>query len=665
MAFYNVPIAFDIETSSTLNEAGEKVGVMYHWQMAIYDYVFTGRTWQEWLFFLDDLAEAFNTSQEQRIIIYVHNLSMEFQFFRHWVNIDSVFAIDERRPAKVVLTNGIEFRCSYLLSNYSLEKVGEHLRKPIKKLIGSLDYDLLRSPITPLTEAEKNYCVNDVLIITEYIQECIEDEGGEIVKIPLTSTGYVRRYCRRSTIGNKENYTNVKYTKLMEKLRLQPNEFLLQNQVFAGGFTHTNYRWSGITAYNVASYDFTSSYPAVLLTYRFPMGRGEKIDRMTGKEFYHNLRNYCCIFILDLWNVTPKIEYENIISFSKCIKCVDYVTNNGRVVSASHIRIAVTEIDYKAYKQFYNWDRMAVSEFYRYEKDYLPTPLVKAILKLYKDKTELKGIEGKEAELMHSKEMLNACYGMMVTNIIRPEYYFENGEWCETPHEPDLNEEIEKYNKSKSRFLFYLWGVFCTSAARYNLYSAIVECGGDDYIYSDTDSVKIVNAEKHKHYFEKYNKWVCDRMDIAMAHHGITDYVPCNIKGEKKPIGVWDYEGIYDRFKALRSKAYMTEKNGKLSITISGVKKKNGVEYIQSLGVDPFELFTDDFVFPEKGTGKQTLIYIDEPRHGTMVDYLGNVYEYFEHSAIHFSGCEYHLNRSAEYLDFLLNRVIKSYRGRM
>ena len=71
------------------------------------------------------------------------------------------------------------------------------------------------------------------------------------------------------------------------------------------------------------------------------------------------------------------------------------IVNNGRLVSAKRIRITLTEQDYNIIKVFYKSEHFGVSNFRRYKKSYLPTPLVKSILKLYSDKTTLKGVEGR------------------------------------------------------------------------------------------------------------------------------------------------------------------------------------------------------------------------------------------------------------------------------
>ena len=102
-------------------------------------------------------------------------------------------------------------------------------------------------------------------------------------------------------------------------------------------------------------------------------------------------------------------------------------------------------------------------------------------------------MEGKEVEYLLSKGMLNSVYGMCVTDPVKDEHTYET-EW--DLEKVDVMEAIHKYNESKGRFLFYPWGIWVTAYARRNLWSAILNVG-NDYVYSDTDSIKALNFETH------------------------------------------------------------------------------------------------------------------------------------------------------------------------
>lgn len=200
--YYNIPCAFDIETTSitkksSLLDSDEKYAFMYIWQFSLDGEIFVGRTWEEFKELYKALVEKYQTYEYRRLVIYVHNLAFEFQFMRKLFKWSKVFSLDKRKPIQAVTIDGIEFRCSYLLSGFSLEKLGDQLQKyKVTKKVGDLDYSKVRHSGTPLTEKEMGYCVSDVIVVTNYIRECIENDG-DITKIPLTKTGYVRNYCRQ------------------------------------------------------------------------------------------------------------------------------------------------------------------------------------------------------------------------------------------------------------------------------------------------------------------------------------------------------------------------------------------------------------------------------------------------------------------------------------
>lgn len=650
--YYNKACAFDIETTSTIIN-GTKCAFMYVWMLGIDGYCIVGRTWEEFMWCVDKICEFCGLQDDILLPIYVHNLSYEMQFIKDRFEWTYILALDERKPIYCRAKCGIEFRCSYRLSGYNLEKVGENLQKyKVSKMVGDLDYEKVRHSKTPLTKEELGYCVHDVLVVMAYIKECIDQEGS-VNYIPSTKTGYVRRYVKRECIGTSK-HRNYRYRNMIRYLILEPDEYLQLRECFQGGFTHASPLFSNHIVKDVDSYDFTSSYPAVMLSEEFPMSSSEIVNIKDMDEFEYNLENYCCMFTATFYNIECKELFEDYISRSHC-RDVGSVcqNNNGRVVKADRLTITITEQDFMVIRRMYSWEKMEISDFRRYKKDYLPTEFVEAIIKLYEDKTQLKDVEGKEVEYMQAKANLNSLYGMTVTDIIRDEIYYD-GEWL--TEEPDLESAIKRYNNSMSRFMFYPWGVWVTAYARANLWTGIISAG-NDYVYSDTDSLKMVNGSEHSEYISKYNEMITDKIKYAMEVHGI-DFSrtrPKTIEGIEKPIGVWDYEGHYNRFKTLGAKRYILEEGDKVKITVAGLGKKVALDYMLRQDGDVFDFFSDNMYIPKGYAGKMIHTYIDEASHGIVKDYLGNYGEFSELSSLYMEPADYSLSIGREYADFLFN----------
>ena len=647
--YLNMPVAFDIETTS-FYEGNEKRAIMYEFSFSINGYTLIGRTWKEFITIVETISEFYGLTKNRRVIVYVHNLSYEFQFMRKWINWLKVFSLDSRKVCYALSDIGIEFRCSYILSNSSLDNVGKNLvNYKVRKLTGSLDYEKARHSKTPLTNEELQYCINDVLVVCAYIQECIERDG-DITKIPLTKTGYVRQYCKKNVIGTGK-HKNLRNRELIHNLTLSVDEYKQLKRAFQGGFTHANPIYSRQTLNNVASYDFTSSYPYVMISEKFPMSKSELVNIESKEDFSKNLKLYCCLFDVEIIGLESSTINEAYLSESHCYGLVNPVINNGRIVKADKLYTTLTEQDYIILEAFYTWESIGVANFRRYRKGYLPTEFVTSILTLYGNKTTLKNVEGYETEYMLSKEMINSCYGMTVTDISRDEIIY-NGEW--DIKEADTDKDIDKYNTSWSRFLYYPWGVWITAYARRNLFTGIYSCG-DDYVYSDTDSIKILNHESHSSYIEEYNNLVIDKLNTAMKYHGLDVSLvsPKTRKNEVKTLGLWDYEGTYTRFKTLGAKRYLTEKEGDYTLTVSGLSKRAAIEYMKSKG-DPFTLFNDNLYIPPEHTGKMTHTYIDSEHSGIIEDYTGLKNRYYEKSSVHLEKCDYSLSLSEQYKNFLL-----------
>lgn len=659
-AYYQIPCAFDIETTS-FYEGEDKRAIMYVWMVSLGGYVVCGRDWESLLYCLNRVSEYCGLSKDIRLCVYVHNLAYEFQFIRKRFKWLKVFALEQRKPVYCLCDLGIEFRCSYLLSGYSLERLGNGLNKyKVNKLVGNLDYSKPRHALTPLDDDEWSYCVNDVLVVTAYIQERIEQDGS-IQDIPITKTGYVRRYCKRNCLGTSK-HRDMKYRRMIHTMNLDADEYRMLKRAFQGGFTHANAYYSGRVVHGVSSYDFTSSYPTVMISEKFPMSRGERIDLVSREAFETNIKRYCCMFDIEFIGIYSTVLYENYLSTSHCRGVIHAVVNNGRIVSADRLVTTITEQDFMIIQKLYQWESMSVGKFIRYKKDYLPTPFVKSVLSLYADKTTLKGVKGSEVEYMLKKEMLNSCYGMTVTDICRDEITYSDDEWGEDT--PDIEKAIDKYNDAHSRFMFYPWGVWVTAYARRNLFTGIVSCG-TDYVYSDTDSIKILNSVKHRDYIERYNETITQQLEKAMNHHvlDVSSIAPKSKDGKEKPLGVWDYEGTYTDFKTLGAKRYLTRDDSGYHMTVAGLGKRDGLKWMlfNDDMKTPMEQFSNDLHVPAGHTGKMLHTYIDDVKRGTIVDYMGVSCEYEELSAVHLESIDYSLSIGATYADYLLGIQDKLY----
>lgn len=661
ITYLNIEAGLDFETTS-IGTDSNKFAFMYIWMLGIgvNNDVIYGRTWRELQDFLTELIELLNLSDETRLVIYIHNMGYEFQFMRHYFEWAEVFAVAERKPIRALLNGGIELRDSYILSGFSLANTARNLTKyKVKKLTGDLDYSLVRHYQTPLTPAELAYCENDIKVITAYIREEIE-HYGDISKIPMTNTGRVRKFvrdaCYQSNKSHKKSSQGKyhRYRNIMLDLTLDKETYYTSKIAFMGGFTHASNSHVGKVIEGVDSIDLTSSYPAVMVAEMFPMSRAKKLT-IESMEHYRKLcTDYCIIMTIKLEGVTNKLGYESYLSESRCTGVRGATIDNGRIFAADEIITTITDVDFEIVERVYQWKQLSITNVIGFRKGRLPKAIIQSILDLYEKKTTLKDVVGYETEYLLSKGMLNSIYGMSVTDVLQNNIEYADG-WRELP--VDIDETINDYNESKNRFLYYPWGVWVTAYARRNLWTAIVSIGSD-YIYSDTDSVKMTNYNKHKSYIERYNAGVTRALEKACADHGINPAMlaPKNNKGEPKPLGIWEHEGHFSHFKTLGAKRYMYRENERFHLVVAGLSKQNGMRYIESISGstdEVFDNFNDKLFIPAHETGKMTHTYIDDEAAQVVMDYRGQQALIKSKSSIHLEPCEFTLSISDQYAKFI------------
>lgn len=671
ISYVNIECAFDIETTSTQSGSGESVAFMYAWCLGIKDsnHLFYGRTWEEFLELCRALQEHFNLDENKRLIVYVHNLGFEFQFMRKYFNWTNVFSTDSRKPLSAVTDLGIEFRDSYILAGCSLKTVAKNLAyHDIKKLTGDLDYSLVRHAQTEITAQEWDYITNDVLIVLYYINEQMKIYSNNITKIPMTNTSRVRKFVKHNCYytdksHNKSDWNKYyKYRDMMNALQLTTDSYEQARDAFMGGYVHANRHVTDYVIKDVTSIDIISSYPAVMVSEKFPMSKPIPIDLNKNKDFdFYSMvesENHNMIFTITFNNIISDFQFDNYLSESKCNYLKGEITDNGRVFSADELETTITDVDFKIINSLYDWDSAEISNVYMFYSGYLPKDIIKSITELYKSKTELKGLEDYKLEYTQSKAMLNSVYGMTVTDINKDNAVYDE-DW--DIEETDVNKNITLYNNSKNRFLYYPWGVFITAYARLNLWNMIYSIG-EDYIYADTDSIKMTNYSKHKDKVLKYNAKIIEKTEAVCEHYDIdiNKLQPKTKEGYTKPIGIWTVDGEYSRFKTLGAKKYMSEDKatGKLEIAVSGLGKQAGINYLKNKygsNTAVLDAFNEDLYIPAEHTGKISHSYIDNEKEFTITDYLGNTHKVVAKSGIYLENDSFTLNETNSIIKFIEN----------
>lgn len=606
-------MCFDIETSSgflhkdseTLEpylgkskkyyEDCKKFSICYVWQFSVNDNVFWGRTLEDFKDFLQELEYY----EPHKKIVYIHNFSFEFQFLINVLQFDYVFARQARKPLFAEWST-YQFRCSYFLTNMSLAVWADQRKLRVKKLVGNLDYTVLRTPKTVLTDKELAYCFNDILVMYFGLLQ-YKEKYGHIIDIPFTQTGEVRK----EVIDRMNVSSEYKYRKRCIKLIPETIEdYKLLCDCFMGGYTHSNAVHTNIVLDNVRSKDISSSYPTVMCLEKYPM---TYFEETVPCDDYFNNDDYSYIIMFDVEHLHSK-RWNTWLSFSKCSKIKGYSLDNGRVLKADYVQLSLTNIDYEMFKLCYDFDNLNIIDFRISSNDYLSPTFVKYILELYGNKTTLKGIEEKEPLYMKSKQYINSMYGMMVTKNITDTIEFEEDRWKkELLNENSFYTKIASEKKKLSKtFGAFQFGVWVTAYARRNLWQGILAL---DYnvAYCDTDSIKFIDCDSN--FFNEYNKRIEERENERADMLGIPreKFCPKDRNGVPHRLGIFDDDGQYKKFKTLGAKKYCyIDNDDKLHMTVSGVRK-SAVSQLHDI-----EDFKDGTTFDVEHAQKLIMSYVDD-----------------------------------------------------
>ena len=608
--------AFDIETSTTPDGSA---AFMYVWQLAIDDMVIVGRTWSQFK------SVAMRIKWElhgRKLLVFVHNLSYEGQWLSGIYDFENeeVFATDRRKLLKLSMYVGFDLRCSYRLTNLSLDALTKRYNVQHQKLSGKdFDYSIRRYPDTPLTPAELAYCTNDVLGLVEAIREIMRINDDSVYSLPLTQTGFVRREVKEAMRPH--------FHQLRDCWPSWPL-YLLLRAAFRGGNTHASRFYAGEIMENVKSVDISSSYPSQIVNKLFPVTPFEPCRDLSVRQLDRRLEHGMALIMdvrmtgVELINPYVPIPY---IPHAKCAELDGWQNDNGRVIRARSLRICLTDLDWRIIRSQYRFQTLEIIECWRSNYGLLPDGLRETTKQFFRDKTRLKGVAGQELYYAKAKELLNAIYGMSVMDPVKGEILFNNNQYDLELDQLEPEDRVERKiqllkDAGKQPYTVYQWGVWVTAWARTALQAGIDLCG-DQIVYVDTDSCKFVGDVD----FSAYN---ADRIAESERSGGWAD----DPQGRRHYLGVYEDDGSYLRFCTLGAKKYAFEfqpkvrdwytPNWDLGITISGVGKTRGAEFLKvNGGLEAFAAAgKEDGSFVFRDSGKTESHYNDVNQGKILID---------------------------------------------
>lgn len=619
--YYNFPCSFDIETTTirpgeldyNVGNDAPPIAFPYLFQWNIYGHVVMVRTYSHAMKIFEWLSKYFRLAINRRLVLFVHNLNFEYFFFRDLWKIEPQysFALDDKHPVTIVCKNGLMFRDSYKLTNMSLEALSKDWAQKYKKDKELIDYSELRTPYSVLSHDVLLYSALDVLSLSESVENYLNARSEKLWTNCPTSTSFIRKRLK-TTIGfiNTKHKTpeQVKYSRYLQKQKIDAPLFDLLARAARGGNTHTNRAYTGELLYDIFHADICSSYPAQMICYpEFPLNAWRPLDAGAYVEdielFERN--GYCTVFDVVLINARLKqgvtVPY---ISISKMIVLSGEemnATDNGRYMGGlEQIQLSIFGIEWDIIKRQYDFDDVIITKGYFANKGYLPDIVRRFILDLYERKTKLKNVENKEIEYNIAKAELNGVYGMALTSPFRLQYEFADNGIFEKPPE-NKSEFLEKYQRSRSYFLPYAAGVMTAVLGRVML-QKYIDAVGDNFLYCDTDSIFAKNIQESEKAVREVEKELTEYQRKCGFELSYND-----VKGKPHELGSVDCDRL-DAFKSFGAKKYITVSGGKLTCTIAGVPKKKGAEIIGRP-----ENFKLGLNFPGSITGKLCLWYNEAP----------------------------------------------------
>lgn len=626
---------YDTESTTIVDEKGKPVyAFVYHVQIMINGQYIYFRDINLIIPFFKTLCDEVRRFKKHKsaakqpvLIIWIANLAHEYAFFKRQldeVGITDCFAKTERDPLKITLQDCIELRECIGLFGSSLGEIAANNTKT-QKLKGDLDYSLIRTPSTPLTQKEYQYCRNDVAILDELSEVAFKEFTDQKLKIPMTATGILRQKCK--------NRIHNKYYEEKSNIPLMPDkesDYVMQRRYsYAGGLSGTSPVYAGQFVKLSKSADIVSDYPAQINHHYFPAGELKE----TKPENIKRLGNRFKILMFSA-DVVPKTKHavlsvHKIMNYRTSSRAVPSIGRiraaipiNGKLWQGSNVLLLLNNTEIKALSELYNFKKIKIYRLWYFtEKRRAPKFLRDCMNEDYLMKKQLKN-EGKKNTPIYNKvkSAINSYYGMTATRLYDCIFKYIEAE-------KDIREAAAELDYSQRREKMWLSpyiAYWTTSYARSIIMHYIAKYP-DLILQYDTDSL---------YYITDPEAVPAER--IAAMEADLLDYNRMIYQKNRRifkndvnflDLGSWEIDKENNTgFKGLGAKRYIIRTaEGDIKPTVAGMVKSSFTDYIKETKADPFDIFENDFTLnrikSKKNASKYNDKYIGLQK---ITDYRGN-----------------------------------------
>lgn len=410
------------------------------------------------------IDEQFNYFLEQdcNIIAYYHNLKFDGSFWLSYLLIDKHFkqAYDKTGEAEnavvwkkdkfmnnnsfkysisdkgmwytiIIKVNNhfIEIRDSLKLLPFSVKRIGNNFGTKHKKL--DMDYEGLRYAGCPITDKEKEYIANDVLVVKEAL-EIMFDQGHNNLTIGSCCLEEYKEICKSSTrlqLEYKEMFPDMYDIDLDESTYKYHTAGDYIRRSYRGGWCYlVKGKENKVHSYGTTA-DVNSLYPSMMSSEsgnRYPVGNpkfwsGNFIpDRALQNNMYYFVRVKTRFYIKEnklpfiqiksswLYKGTEALETSDIYDPTTDKYYAFYKDNDG-VLRDTRVELTLTMTDYKLLKDHYE-----LVDFEILDGCYFYSQI--GIFDEYIEKYKKIKMESKGALRELAKLFLNNLYGKMASS---------------------------------------------------------------------------------------------------------------------------------------------------------------------------------------------------------------------------------------------------------